>query len=107
LRLERAMRRRGFPPLVREPRLVLSDGEVIHPDLGLPVDRFFVEVDHLTWHGRRRRSADDRRRDLKARASGFHVERVSDIALDEDLDGTIENLWTQWKRLAAGRAGSS
>jgi hypothetical protein len=107
LRLERAMRRRGFPPLVREPRVVLLDGEVIHPDLGLPDDGFFVEVDHLTWHGRRRRSADDRRRDLKARAGGLHVERVSDIALDEDLDGTVENLWIQWTRLAGGGAASS
>jgi hypothetical protein len=101
LRLERAMRERGFPPLVREHRLVLDDGQVIHPDLGLPEHGFFVEVDHLTWHGRRRRSADDRRRDLKARASGYHIERVSDIALDEDLDATVEDLWTQWQRLAS------
>lgn len=101
LRLERAMRARGFPSLVREPRLVLHDGEVIHPDLGLPDDNFFVEVDHLTWHGRRRTSANDRRRDLKARASGFNVERVTDIALDADLDGTVENLWVEWRRLAS------
>lgn len=101
LRLERAMRRRGFPPLVREHRLVLHDGEVIHPDLGIPNDNFFVEVDHLTWHGRRRTSANDRRRDLKARASGYHVERVSDVALDTDLDDTVELLWIEWQRLIA------
>ena len=99
LRLERAMRKRGFPPLVREHRLVLRDGQVIRPDLGIPEHGFFVEVDHLTWHGRRRRSANDRRRDLKARASGYHVERVSDIALDEDLDATVEDLWTEWRRV--------
>jgi len=101
LRLERAMHQRGFPPLVREHRLVLHDGEVIRPDLGLPDHNFFVEVDHLTWHGRRATSANDRRRDLKARASGYHVERVSDVALDEDLDGTVENLWIEWQRLIA------
>ena len=44
LRLERAMRRRGFPPLVREHRLELSSGEVIHPDLGVPDHGFFVEA---------------------------------------------------------------
>jgi hypothetical protein len=53
LRLERAMRRRGFPPLTREHRLVLSSGEVIHPDLGIPADGFYVEMDHLTWHNGR------------------------------------------------------
>jgi len=78
---------------------VLHDGEVIRPDLGIPECRFFVEVDHLTWHSRRETSANDRRRDLKARASGFHIERVSDVALDEDLDGTVENLWMQFQSL--------
>ncbi len=62
---------------------------------------FFVEVDHLTWHTRRRTSANDRRRDLKARASGFHIERVTGIALDDDLDGTVEQLWIEWRRLVA------
>jgi hypothetical protein len=36
LRLERAMRRRGFPPLTRERPLEIAPGRVIHPDLGLP-----------------------------------------------------------------------
>jgi len=106
LRLERAMRRRGFPPLVREHRLVLLDGEVIHPDLGVPQDGFFVEVDHLTWHARRGTSANDRRRDLKASASGFHIERVTDLALDDDLEATIEQLWIAWRRLVASAASS-
>lgn len=101
IRLERALTRRGFPPLVREHRLVLHDGEVIRPDLGVPEYGFFVEVDHLTWHGRRGTSANDRRRDLKARASGFHIERVSDIALDHDLEGTVADLWIQFQRLVA------
>jgi hypothetical protein len=97
LRLERAMRRRGFPPLVREHRLSLSSGEVIHPDLGIPDHGFFVEVDHMTWHGRRRQSSYDRGRDLRARADGYHVERVSDLALDEDLDSTVGDLWRVWQ----------
>jgi hypothetical protein len=101
LRLERAMRRRGFPPLVREHRLVLLNGEVIHPDLGLPDDNFYVEVDHLEWHGQRHRSAYDRQRDLKARASGYAVERVTDLAIDHDLDATVEQLWIEWQRLVS------
>ena len=99
LRLERAMRRRGFPPLVREHRLVLLDGEIIHPDLGIPEHNFYVEVDHLEWHGQRQRSAYDRRRDLKARASGYAIERVTDVALDTDLAATVEQLWIEWQRL--------
>lgn len=95
------MRARGFPEVVREHRLVLHDGEVIRPDLGIPADNFFVEVDHLTWHGRRRTSANDRRRDLKARASGYSIERVSDVALANDLENTIEDLWKAWRRAAA------
>jgi very-short-patch-repair endonuclease len=99
LRLERAMRDRGFPPLTRGHRLHLSTGEVIHPDLGLPDSGFFVEVDHLSWHGFRRETAYDRRRDMKVRADGYHVERVTDTALDEDLEATIEDLWTIWQGL--------
>jgi hypothetical protein len=103
LRLERAMRDRGFPPLARNHRVELSTGEVIHPDLGLPDCGFFVEVDHLSWHGFRRETAYDRRRDMKVRADGYHVERVSDVALDEDLEATVEDLWKIWTGLSVKR----
>ena len=86
---------------MREHTLVLHDGEVIRPDLGIPPHNFYVEVDHLTWHARRDTSANDRRRDLKARASGFHIERVSDIALDHDLAGTVDDLWSAYQLLIA------
>lgn len=99
LRLERALRRRGFPPLTRHHPLELVPGMVIHPDLGLPDDGFYVEVDHLSWHGGRYETAYDRRRDIKVRARGFHVERVTDIALDNDLADTVEDLWTIWQSL--------
>jgi hypothetical protein len=103
LRLERAMHERGFPRLTREHRLELSSGDVIHPDLGIPQDGFFVEVDHLAWHNRKAQSAYDRQRDLRARADGYHIERVSDIALEHDLAATIENLWTVWQRILWSR----
>ena len=101
------MRRRGFPPLTREHRLVLSSGEVIHPDLGIPADGFYVEMDHLTWHNRRAQLAYDRQRDLRARADGYHIERVSDVALDDDLTATIENLWTVWQLVLRSRRYTS
>ena len=59
LRLERALRKRGFPPFERQCRLELSDGQVIHPDLGLPLHGLYIEVDHLTWHGGRMAAAYD------------------------------------------------
>jgi hypothetical protein len=98
LRLERAMGRRGFPPLVREHGVRIGGGVVIHPDLGLPEDGFFVEVDHLTWHGGRAESGYDRWRDMKMHLLGLHVERVTDIAIDERLDETVNDLWVLWQR---------
>jgi len=98
LRLERALRDRGFPPLTRQPRLEIAANVVIHPDLGLPEHGFYVEVDHQTWHDGRYDSAYDKRRDMKVRALGLHVERVSDIALDTDLASTVEDLWAIWQR---------
>ena len=50
-KLERALLDAGFPPLVREHPVVLLDGDEVHPDLGLPDERFFIEIDHPTWHG--------------------------------------------------------
>ena len=102
LRLERAMRARGFPPLVREHAVEITPGVVIHPDLGIPGDRFYVEVDHLTWHGGRSETAYDRWRDIKARLVGAHVERVSDVAIDCQLAETVEDLWLRWQQIRRG-----
>ena len=93
LRLERAMRRRGFPPLQRQCRIELANGDVIHPDLGLPEHGFYVEVDHLTWHGGRMAADYDSRRDLYVSALGFRVERVTDVSIDHHLGETVDALW--------------
>jgi hypothetical protein len=98
LRLERALRKRGFPPLERQCRLQLPNGKVIHPDLGIPELGFYVEVDHLTWHGGRMAADYDCQRDLEIGALGHHVERVTDLAIDHHLDATVELLWTIWQR---------
>ena len=83
LRLERAMRTRGFPPLTRGHAIEVAPGKFVHPD--------------LAWHGGRMETAYDRWRDMKVRRVGNHVERVTDVALDECLDETIEDLWALWQ----------
>ena len=82
---------------------MLPDRHVIHPDLGLPEDRFFVEIDHQTWHDGRRDSAYDKRRDRKARLAGCHIERVSDLAIAHELSETVEDLWQRWRQVTALR----
>jgi hypothetical protein len=100
LRLERAMRARGFPALTRRHPLLIAPGVIIHPDLGVPEHGFLVEVDHLTWHGGRLGGAYDRWRDLMVRAStDSRVERVTDIAIDRHLAETVEDLWSAGQRV--------
>ena len=90
LRLERALRKRGFPPLTRQHPLEIEPGTVIHPDLGLPDDGFYIEVDHFSWHGGRYVTTYDHRRDRKMRRRGFQVERVTDTDLDLHLADAVE-----------------
>jgi very-short-patch-repair endonuclease len=103
LRLERAMRRRGFPPLERQCRIELANGKIIHADLGIPEHGFFVEVDHLTWHGGRMAADYDSRRDLQVAALGLHVERVTDTSIDRHLLETVDALYTIWQNLLMTR----
>lgn len=98
LRLERALRERGFPGLVRQHALELAPGRWIHPDLGLPADRFYIEVDHRRWHDTTEQGAYDRWRDRQMRLLGLWVERVSDRAIDHRLAETVDDLWSAWQR---------
>jgi hypothetical protein len=86
--LERALLRAGFPPLVREHPVVLLDGDVVHPDLGIPNERFFIEIDHPTWHGGLD-NAYDRARDLEVERAGNCVKRVPTTSIDARLDDTV------------------
>ena len=67
---------------VRQHPLTLEGGTTIHPDLGWPDVGFFVEVDHLSWHGGRLENAYDRWRDRQVRLIGKELVRVTDIDLD-------------------------
>jgi hypothetical protein len=104
LRLERALHKRGFPPLTRQCRLELATGEVIHPDLGIPAHGFYIEVDHRTWHDGRLDATYDSQRDLKVRALGLHVERVTDLAIDRHLKQTVDNLWAIYQLVLRSHA---
>jgi hypothetical protein len=97
------IRRAGFSPLTRQHPVEFAPGSVVHPDLGISEEGFFVEVDHLSWHGARLEGAYDRRRDLKARArTDLHVERVTDIAIDRYLEETIGDLLAVCNRIRTG-----
>jgi hypothetical protein len=74
--LRNALLDRGIALETQVP-LVLADGRTIHPDLGDPVSRFFVEVDDHEWHGGRLAASYDAHRDRQARLVGARVERVS------------------------------
>jgi hypothetical protein len=50
-------------------------------------------------HGGRHESAYDRGRNLRVRANGYDVERVSDVAIDYDLEATVEHLWEVLQRI--------
>jgi hypothetical protein len=102
LRLARALEHRGFPRLERQCRVEIRPGVVVHPDLGVPCDRFYIEVDHVTWHGGRIDGVYDKHRDLKVRVAGNHVERVTDDAIDHRLDETVDDLWVLWQRFREG-----
>lgn len=91
LRVMRALEKRGIV-LVRQYRLVLADGTVIHLDGADPTIRWGIEVDHVTWHGGRVDAQRDKRRDRRARLVGWQVERVGDVELDRDFDATINDL---------------
>lgn len=96
LRLEHALRARGFPSLTRQHTIELGGGQQIHPDLGLPDDGFFIEIDHPRWHSAARTVDYDTWRDRQLRLLGLWVERVSDRSITERLAETVDDLWGAW-----------
>ena len=101
VRLLHALHRHGMDAFVRQPPVRLLDGGVVHPDLGDPVARFYIEVDHHTWHSSAASVAYDTARDRKVRLTGAAVERVTDDAIATDLAEVVNELaalYRLWRR---------
>lgn len=101
VRLLHALHRHGMDAFVRQPPVRLLDGGVVHPDLGDPVARFYIEVDHHTWHSSAASVAYDKARDRKVRLTGAAVERVTDDAIATDLAEVVNELaalYRLWRR---------
>jgi hypothetical protein len=92
LRVLKALEQRGVGPLARQHPLHLPNGVVIHPDGADLAARWAVEVDHVTWHGGRFDAQRDKGRDRGARRIRWQIDRVTDLELDNDFRGTIDDL---------------
>lgn len=91
LRVLRALEDRGIE-LVRQFALSLPGGQVIHPDGVDLAIKWALEVDHASWHAGRQESQRDKVRDRGLRRIGWQTDRVTDHELDDDFDGTIDEL---------------
>jgi hypothetical protein len=85
-------------------KLELPDGSTIHPDLGDPACRFYIEIDDHEWHGGRLARTYDAYRDRQARLVGARVERVSTDEISPMRRGLITELVTAYRQHSAGVA---
>lgn len=92
LRVLKALESQGVRHLVRQHRIELPSGAIIHADGADPDIRWAVEVDHVTWHGGRFEAQRDKARDRAARRVGWQVDRVTDQELDDNFDAAISDL---------------
>ncbi len=92
LRLVKALMSRGVAEPVRQHPIELPGGKIVHPDLAWPAQRFAVEVNHVTWHGRAEQSRYDAWRYRQLRLLGWHVEPVSDTDISVRLESTCTEL---------------
>lgn len=91
LRVLRGLERRGIE-LVRQFALTLPNGQIIHPDGADPSIKWALEVDHSSWHAGRQESQRDKVRDRGLRRIDWQVDRVTDYELDDDFEGTLDEL---------------
>jgi hypothetical protein len=110
--LRGALASAGLRGLVTQPAVKLPDGSVIHPDLGIPGDGFYIEIDDAAWHAGRLDAAYDRRRDRLVRLTGATVERVDTSDVTGRLAATVSELlaahraWVTRRSLRADRRRS-
>lgn len=81
--------------------LTLHNGQVVHPDLGDPAARFFIEIDDHEWHGGRLDATYDLQRDRQARLVGARIERVSTDEIDAMPSSLITSLVVAYRQQQA------
>ena len=106
-RLNRFLRRRGFPPWESNVELVIGT-ETIKPDVLWRERRVVVEADGRDPHLAPLTFASDRRRDRRLRVEGWEPVRVTSSDLDERADELESDVWVLLKRgQPSGESGSS
>jgi hypothetical protein len=78
--------------------LTLHDGQIVHPDLGDPAARFYIEIDDHEWHGSRLDATYDLQRDRQARLVGARIERVSTDEVDRMPVSLITSLAAAYRQ---------
>ncbi len=87
-----ALHRAGHVEFVRHPPVQLRNGDVVHPDLGVPEVGLYVEVDHPTWHDATERASYDKWRDMEIRLLGGEVDRIPSRRVTHDLPAVVADL---------------
>lgn len=93
-----ALQAAGMAGLQRHPIVLLTDGTLVHPDMGVPSIAFYIEVDHSTWHTQMADVEYDKARDLAVRISGGDVERVPTSRIEHDLQRTVRDLMVRYRQ---------
>ena len=70
----------------------LGGGRWLHLDGADRERRFGVEVDHVTWHGGRLATQQDKWRDRQVMRLGWVVARVTDEDIEQRLNATVAEL---------------
>ena len=77
---------------MRQYAVTLPGGQVIRLDGADPSIKWALEIDHASWHAGRIEAQRDKVRDRGLRRLGWQTDRVTDYELDDDFDGTIDEL---------------
>jgi hypothetical protein len=89
---ERALVAAGLPRPVRQHAIEFADGEIIHPDFYWPDHAEVAEIDHITWHGGKLETTEDKRRDRKMwREHRIHSNRVTDHDIKHNLAAVVDD----------------
>jgi very-short-patch-repair endonuclease len=91
VRLFRALAANGVV-LETQVRIDLGGGHWLHLDGADRERRFGVEVDHVTWHGGRLATQQDKWRDRQAMRLGWLVARVTDEDIEQRLNATVAEI---------------